>query len=789
MGKPSKYLLLGLTAMLFSCSIVYGQTEEEIRQAYLDEMLELFRPHPDPEIRPRNVFAGFERLSFRDHTWYDWLERTGELPPNFGEMRSSPFLPDPLILDEGGENIPIRTQSQWEEKRNEIKAYTKHFFSGTFPEPPDNMNIRVLETRTENEVTIERIELRFGPDHRARLNLEVMTPPGDGPFPVFMSQWNHRGWAQIAVRRGYIGLIYAGADEKDDTLEYQEIYPDYDWSALMTRAWGAHRAVDYLYTLDSVDTSKIAITGHSRHAQMSLLAAAFDNRITAFISSSGGTGGETPYRYTDERYELETMDLLLSIRPQWFHPRLRFFGGREHKLPIDQNSIMALIAPNSLLLSTSIREGGANHWGIEENYRSLKEVYRFLGSEDKLGILSRDGGHGTSARDIERFLDWLDIQFDRKYIPWENNLFYGYSFEKWKELSGEEIDPDNFSVVPADHHLLTAIDGSAIETREAWIEKSGEIKNQVNWLLGDEPPGVSASPIENLSNNTDYMDSFLRRPSISNSAVRHIAPYNALGDYLRGSLYYPIDENGEMVTRENGKLPVVIYLHEYSNLGFNTKTTSLFEDLLSRGIAVFAMDLIGYGTRIEEGTYFYDRYPNWSKLGKMVTDTRAAIDALESLEFIDGEHIFLTGYALGGTVSLFTSALDNRIAATAVSGAFTPLRNATEEVEGLKAYSHLQGLIPRLGFFADHQNRIPVDFPEIISAIAPRPLLVVSPELDRHADFENVTRSMDQVSTVYDLFNTPENLHFLTPHEFDRFTTSMRTDIADWFENVADRQE
>lgn len=789
MIQKTTFLILLFCILSSSVSIIYGQSEDEIRRAYLDEMLELFRPHPDPDIRPRNVFAGFERLSFRDHTWYDWLERTGELPPDFGEMQSNPFLPNPLVLDEKGEHIPVQTSSQWEEKRNEIKEYAKHYFSGTFPDPPDNMDIHLLETETVNGVTIDRVELRFGPDHRAKLNLEVMTPPGDGPFPVFMSQWNHRGWAQIAVRRGYIGLIYAGADEKDDTLEYQEIYPDYDWSALMTRAWGAHRAVDYLYTLDSVDTSKIAITGHSRHAQMSLLAAAFDSRITAFISSSGGTGGETPYRYTDERYELETMDLLLSIRPQWFHPRLRFFGGREHKLPIDQNSIMALVAPNSLLLSTSVREGGANHWGIEENYRSLKEVYTFLGAEDKLGILSRDGGHGTSSRDIERFLDWLDIQFNRNSIPWENKLFYGYSFDRWKELSGEKIDPFNFPVAPADQHLLTNSEGAAIETPEAWLQNSREIKNQIHWILGEEPPGVPASPIENLSNNTDYMDSFLRRPSISNSAVRHIAPYNALGDYLRGSLYYPTDENGDMVTGENGTLPVVIYLHEYSNMGFNTKTTSLFEDLLSRGMAVFAMDLIGYGTRIEEGTYFYDRYPNWSKLGKMVTDTRAAIDALESLEFIDNEQIFLTGYALGGTVSLFTSALDGRIAATAVSGAFTPLRHASEEVEGLKAYSHLQGLIPRFGFFADHPNRLPVDFPEIISAIAPRPLLVISPTLDRHADFENVTGSMDQVSTVYGLFTAPENLHFLTPHEFDRFTPSMRTNIADWFAKFADRQK
>ena len=93
---------------------------------------------------------------------------------------------------------------------------------------------------------------------------DLLTPPGEGPFPVFMSQWNHRGWAQIAVRRGYMALLYAGADSKDDTRDYLALYPQHDWTTLMTRAWGAHRAVDYLHTLQHVDKTKIAITGHSR---------------------------------------------------------------------------------------------------------------------------------------------------------------------------------------------------------------------------------------------------------------------------------------------------------------------------------------------------------------------------------------------------------------------------------------------------------------------------------------------------------------------------------------------
>lgn len=796
MSRAAQFFLLIAFCIFMNDSFVHAQTgpNEKKRQAYLQEMMELFRPHPSPEARPRNVFAGFERLSYRDETWYDWLERTGELPPDFDAMPSLPFLPDPLVLDEGGENIPVENLSQWEEKREWIKDQAKHIFTGTFPPPPENINIHVLEERVENGVKIETVELRFGENNKARLTLEIMTPPGDGPFPVFMTQWNHRGWAQIAVRRGYIGLIYAGADNKDDTKEYQELYPDYDWSTFMTRAWGAHRAVDYLYTLDSVDKSKIAITGHSRNAQMSIIAGAFDERITAVISSSGGTGGETPYRYTDERYETETIDLLLSIRPQWFHPRLRFFGGREHKLPIDQNSFSALIAPNSLLLSTSIREGGANHWGIEENFKNLSRVYDFLGVPEKVGILSRDGEHGVSARDIERFMDWLDIQFGRKELPWGNNLFYEYSFDQWKTLSNEAINPDDFTDI-------ASIEKNPVETISDWQSEKAKITEHINWVLGEEPAGIKAEPVETLSDNADYISKFLSRPRVSNGAVKHISPYytritdgkvehispyNALGDYLFGSLYYPADDNEEMITGDNGKLPVVVYLHKYSNTGFDSSTRRLFDDLLSRGIAVLALDMIGYGERIEEGTLFYERYPHWSKMGKMVEDARGAIDALETFDFIDKDKIFLSGYALGGTVSLFTAALDERVAGTAVAGAFTPLRNAeaNRDNEGIRHYSHLQGLLPRLGFFEGHEEKLPVDFPEILSAIAPRPLFVISPELDRHSNAEEVSKSIRQASTVYNLLEAPDNISFSAPYEFDRFTASQQESIADWLEKM-----
>ncbi|GEO03776.1 hypothetical protein AAE02nite_14400 [Adhaeribacter aerolatus] len=782
MPRILKYILYTLPIFYLNTSRILAQTETAKRQAYLKEIIRL-QEQPsssDPFV------------SHHDKTWLDWVKRTGELPPNFEALPSIPFLPNPLVLDEGRKNIPVKTPAQWQEQREYFKKQVKHLFSGTFPASPENLKAKVLAEKVENGVKVQMIELSFGANNGAKLTLELFTPPGNGPFPVFITQWNHRGWAQIAVRRGYMGLVYAGADAKDDTREYLALYPDYDWTTLMTRAWGAHRAVDYLYTLNRVDKSKIAITGHSRNGKQSLLAAAFDNRITAVITSSGGTGGEFPYRYTDEPHNNESIDYLASRRTHWLHPRLRFYAGQEHKLPIDQNSLMALIAPNALLLSSSIREGGGGDpWAIEQMFNSLAPVYKFLDAPQKLGIRLRDGEHGVSERDIEAYVDWLDIQFKRKNIPWENKLVYNYAFDKWKTLSNETVALSDYPVKAATNTILKNDKGGKLKNVNDWYGKKAAIQEQIRWVLGKEPAGISASPIKELSSREDYVSSYISRPQVKNGKKENIAPYNALGDYLYGSLYYPINANGEKIKKANGKIPVVIFTHKFSNTGYDSYLNSLFNDLLAKGMAVLAMDMIGYGARIEEGTYFYERYPNWSKLGKMVTDTRAAIDALESLDFIDKDKIYLAGYALGGTVSLFTAALDNRIAGTAVSCAFTPWRDASanKDNSGVMAYSHLYGLSPRLGFFAGNENRLPVDYPEIISVLAPRPLLVIAPKLDRHANAGKVNQSIKEVASVYAYLNAAKNLEFKTPDEFNGFSAAQQKEMVNWLDKASTQEK
>ena len=109
----------------------------------------------------------------------------------------------------------------------------------------------------------------------------------------------------------------------------------------------------------------------------------------------------------------------------------------------------------------------------------------------------------------------------------------------------------------------------------------------------------------------------------------------------------------------------MVWLHPFSYAtGYSRGNNAMFASLTRRGFAVLAFDQIGFGTRVRDAREFYRRYPKWSLMGKMVADTRAAIDAASALDTIDPKRIYVLGYALGAKVGLLTAALDDRVQAT-----------------------------------------------------------------------------------------------------------------------------
>ena len=189
---------------------------------------------------------------------------------------------------------------------------------------------------------------------------------------------------------------------------------------------------------------------------------------------------------------------------------------------------------------------------------------------------------------------------------------------------------------------------------------------------------------------------------------------------------------------------------------------------------------------MRDARYFYQRYPKWSLLGKMVADTRAAVDAVAALEAVDPTRIYLAGYALGAKVGLITAAVDKRVAGVAAVCGVDPLRlsGAEKGTEGLQHYSHLHGLLPRLGFFVGQENRVPLDFDEVLAAVAPRQTLIVAPTLDRYAPLADVQFVVERARKVYARLGKEAALQLQTPVAFNSFTPPMKEAVLDWLSSA-----
>jgi alpha/beta superfamily hydrolase len=753
----------------------------ERRREYLRILLELLPP-------TQSDYPG--RLSQYERTWEDWLKRTGELPPDFAAMPSVARLPDPLRALDTGEQL--KSVAQWRRQRELMRAEFEQWIFGKMPPPPDNLSGYIIERRPDGDATLERVRLQFGPTDAATLELELLIPPGDGPFPVFLT--NHprrRPWVNTAVRRGYIGCICYALDSfyrtNDDSDPWIEIYPDYDFSAIGRWAWGAMRAVDYLLSHPKANPEQIAISGHSRNSKSALLAAAFDERIGAVAPSRGNTGDQMPWRYTCDMFVSESIEEV-TLLPHWFHPRLRFFVGREDKLRVDQNMLLAMVAPRGLILSHAYHEHQGNALGLEQSYRSARDVYRFLGKEENIALYQQPGEHPASVEDVEQYIDFFDTVFGRKKLPRPEIWIHGYSFGEWQAVSGTHTDPLEYPERSVGDFLLNS-NGKPIRKRAEWAERRAEIRDRIQWALGSEPPGAPVPPSDSTRSrygrtNLGWQGQLYDRPV--NSGRRVGARSFRYGDDLRGEIYYPVDPDAESQRPpDEAQWPLVIWLHPYS-YATGYSRYDYWSSLVLTGFAVVAFDQIGFGARNGHTLRFYDRYPKWSLLGKMIADTRAAIDLATRTRYIDASRVYLCGYALGAKVAMFTAALDHRVAGASAICGFTPLRLDTpaKGTEGIWHYSHLHGLLPRLGDFIGYENRLPIDYDEIIAAIAPRPLQLIAPTMDRYAPVDDVRLAVEEGRKAYRLLGGADALELDTPRDFNRYSRLWRRQIR-WVRDKA----
>jgi hypothetical protein len=341
---------------------------------------------------------------------------------------------DPLTFDDGA---PVDVSS-WPRRRDEMRtAIVPHEYGGMPPTPTSTVAVaRCTSSVRGMPVDFHTYEVRClveGKEISFPLNLWI--PQGDGPKPVVLDGdgcWRYFNDSVIArvVAQGNIAASFdrtaLAADNKDnyrDTGLYR-LLPDASFGVLSAWAWGYHRCVDALSSLECVRAGQIAITGHSRGGKTVLLAGATDERIAMVNPNDSGTGGSAPNHRKTIRAEV-VESFFGSGNIFWFGKDFADHRGRDAELPYEQHYLHALVAPRYLLVTEAYEDPGASPPGSYASCLEARRVYDFLRSPETLGWAFREGGHSHQLDDYEALLALMDRAFHGRAVrrDFQRSLF------------------------------------------------------------------------------------------------------------------------------------------------------------------------------------------------------------------------------------------------------------------------------------------------------------------------------------------------------------------------------
>jgi hypothetical protein len=198
--------------------------------------------------------------------------------------------------------------------------------------------------------------------------------------------------------------------------------------------------------------------------------------------------------------------------------------------------------------------------------------------------------------------------------------------------------------------------------------------------------------------------------------------------------------------------------------------------LAELGYVVMAPDIYSDGERVEpdrrpyEPVNFYQRYPEWSVVGKAIWDNMLAVDYLCSLDYVDSNNIGVIGHSLGGHSAVFAAGFDDRLKAVVTNGGCTVFRKYLEHWSRLPLPPELAKdrppvycYIPKFrNYMANASIPNPVSFADIMNLICPRNLLYsgATSNSGHEGGLEVMQETWDGIFNFYQQAGVPENVHY-----------------------------
>ena len=179
-----------------------------------------------------------------------------------------------------------------------------------------------------------------------------------------------------------------------DTTDFYHEFPD--WSIHGKDIWDNMRAIDYLQTLDFVDSDKIGMTGHSYGGHSTIFSAAMEPRIKVAVAN----GPVSDFLHHGLHWAVPkgggNSQSMPALRPYVLDHTL--------PLPVTFYEFTALIAPRPFLCGQAVGERRPME---EENYAAVKQVYDALGVPERVRYHWYAGDHDYPPEAQQAAVAWF----------------------------------------------------------------------------------------------------------------------------------------------------------------------------------------------------------------------------------------------------------------------------------------------------------------------------------------------------------------------------------------------
>lgn len=308
---------------------------------------------------------------------------------------------NPLLIDSSGNRI--KTLNQWKKQRKIIKIRWQNYL-GMLEQNPDKPKIRVIKEDYPEGLVRQYVEYEGEPGEKVQAY--ILKPQNiNKPVPGIIAMHSTSDYDMLYIagvekgrivpfgynlaKQGYAVICprcFLWHNRGDKGYEemvkiFQQRHPNSKGMAKML--FDAQRAVDVLTSLQEVDATRIAATGHSLGAKEVLYLGAFDDRVNVIVSNEGGIG-----------IDFSNWDAVWYLGKE-----IHEFGHKHHE-------VLSLAAPKPFLLI-----GGDSADGkISEPYiEAVKPVYELYGkSKSRIELFNHGTGHSVSPASEKRTYDWIN---------------------------------------------------------------------------------------------------------------------------------------------------------------------------------------------------------------------------------------------------------------------------------------------------------------------------------------------------------------------------------------------